>query len=269
MMFTRITIWGGITILTLIIVLLIIFPMDGLRYWRLTDFVFFRSASYEYASGGSDQKQFLRLELNTALRGLYQPLASFINENGYKDEFKPSIDEFALALGERSETISSFSFTKEGVVKQFGDSRTSDQELNNSLQRYIGNWQKNDVHPVTKTLFGGNGRLIDDLFTPTDTLGGLLLFSTTDDDLVGDTAVGLVFDPDWILAHIPALFDSVKTNWLTFWWLSTWKDKDYDFGYGVVDAGDTLYWYGDHTPQDIDRLYHHSSYSKTSFSMAP
>ncbi|MDP8237603.1 MAG: HAMP domain-containing sensor histidine kinase [Candidatus Hatepunaea meridiana] len=263
--------WRIIAVAIGVVVLLwtVCFPLKGIhRYERIKLFILEGGPGLARLSNTS-QKLFFRSGLITAYRGLYQPLARFVIKNSRENTFLPSSYDFAVSISERAEIYSTFLFDSSGVIGQIGIENFTDQELDTSLMPYIEKWVDGKLSEVISEKFGGYGRLLK-LYSPTDSFGGLLLFPSSDGITFGDTAVGMVFNPDWFIERLPAVWDSVQINWLHFRLYSFPENrKNHDFGFGSVSENDTIYWWGDKLMANPDDPYLESIRSETHITMAP
>lgn len=197
-----------------------------------------------------NQGLFFRSNLITGYRGLYQPLVSFISKNIDGEQFLPNSSEFAKSLVGKSEVLSTFLLDKSGSIIQFGENRVSDKELITSFKNQIEQWKNEEL---SNLYFGGHARLN----YINDSLGGLLIFPSIDGEAVGDTAVGLVFNPDWFIKRLPSLIDSLRNESTMFSLYLKPKNKvKYDLGFGAISGEDTLTWWGDRLALNLEDPYH-------------
>ena len=101
------------------------------------------------------KKLALYMDLLTANRGLYQPLARFVIENTKGNDFQPNCRSFAESIAERPEILSTFLFDTLGVIDQIGNVVFTDQDLDTLLDPTISKWIEGDLSTVTRNVFGG------------------------------------------------------------------------------------------------------------------
>lgn len=210
-----------------------------------------------------EQKQFLRLELNTAMRGLYQPL---VREMMIQRSSTSSHRQMADWLAKRPEISISFLLGKDGCLIQLPREvdRTS---LDTTFSKHLKAWTEGKLPLLNDRFFGGQGKWIN-LNTTSGARDGLLLLPLAT-DLSKDTAICIVFEPTWLVERLPSLLDSVRQNWMTFIWKAGRRGKDYDLGFGVYSAKDTIYWWGDTQPTPKDESYNSDAVSITDVTIAP
>jgi len=215
-----------------------------------------------------NQKQFLRLELVTAARGLYQPLAKEIARIYEEGKGAPDPYELYLELYSRPEIIMTAIYDIETRCLRKNENFKLEQEVIDHLNETITDWLENGDR-WKREYFGGFGGILSVKKGKIEN-GALLLLPRNVPVLEAGSIVVAIFNPFWITPQLPALMDSVSTHWLNFRSLLRPKIKvKYDFGFGLTFRQDTLYWKGDRGVEIADKNYLESITSTSSLFMAP
>jgi signal transduction histidine kinase len=257
------TVKSLLTILfALILTSIISLHLSGIRITKLRAFLLQGSPGLVRLSM-IEQKQFLRLELVTAMRGLYQPLTYELLHGEYQTL---NLHQRILLLNNRPELSSSFLVAKDGGVAQISESIEL-QSLDSAMSKVLKTWSEGELPHEEERFFGARGKWIH-LKTSKGNRDGLMLIPLASEN-AHDTAVCILFEPKWLIDRLPSLFDSVRVNWLTFPWKEKNRSKEYDFGFGVFSPTDTLYWWGDNKPTVEDEDYQRDAVSVTEVTIAP
>ncbi|NQU05511.1 MAG: HAMP domain-containing histidine kinase [Calditrichaeota bacterium] len=196
-------------------------------------------------------------------------MARYISEHTFEGCFKPNALRFSYELSKRPEIYTICLFDTTGLLHLDKDKVFLEDSIKSIIDPEINNWKQGSLENRAKIIFGGFGKLAI-LESKDVNLGFLMLYPSVDGTTVGDTAIGILFEPEWFKPQIASVIDSVRINWLNF---SSYArpevKKRYDFGFGAVEDNDTLYWWGDKTKLKADDSYHEAIFSKTQMVFAP
>ncbi|MCF7811849.1 HAMP domain-containing histidine kinase [bacterium] len=265
--------WIVVALLVVVLIWVLVFPTKVYKTYSIVNSFIDDSHTNIVEMSIINEMQFFRLDLITAIRGLYKDVSIEIAKYNSGRYFPDQICLFMEMLSQRKELQSTFIFDKSGLIEQFSDSKLSKVELDGFIQPYVEKWKDNNLAKSTRPMFGGNSRFVTFESSPHD-LGGLIVFPFNEEKATSnnDTAFGLIFDPLWFESQMPALFDSLRNNWLTFNHyarVEKQKPNQYDFGYGAVRKDDTLYWWGDRLQRKTESTYYDNVVSRYPITVAP
>jgi len=260
----RYIIWS---VIALTGILLVFFPLRK-TYNRYNTFVF-RGLPSAFRLDVINMKIAYRNEIFTALEGMYQPLARFVNECLYDHSFLPNAKEFAENIVKRPEIQCGVIFNRDGIVQRIGSCEYSEGHFQKTLKKHLAKWNDTTQVDWLYRRIGGWVR-IDIIRSETDSSGFLMFFPTPDGKTIGDTAVGLVLDSQWFMDRVPVIMDSVQKHHLNFKMRRDPNNSQYEFAFGAVAADkDTLYWWGRKRVINQDDPYETAGYKEWLITSCP